>query len=120
MKARKTFCEECRSDTACVVSAGVMSGAIRDKEYSYTGKTARCAVCGSPRSLYRKLWMPTSARFMSRIGSRTASLPLIRFGKFPQNTALKKLSFLYFLAGMRKPSPGIMTETSPQKIIPLF
>ncbi len=48
MKARKTFCEECRSDTACVVSAGVMSGAIRDKEYSYPGKTARCAVCGSP------------------------------------------------------------------------
>ena len=119
MKARKTFCEECRSDTACVVSAGVMSGTIRDKEYSYTGKTARCAVCGSP-VFVRKLWMPTSAGFMRSIGRRTASLPLISFGKFPQNTALKKLSFLYFLAGMRKPSPGIMTETSPQKIIPLF
>ncbi len=48
MKARKTFCEECRSETAYAVSAGTMTGAIRNKEYSYTGKTARCAVCGSP------------------------------------------------------------------------
>lgn len=48
MNIRKVFCKECRSDTACVVSAGVMTGAIRDKEYSYPGHEALCAICGSP------------------------------------------------------------------------
>ena len=48
MNIRKVFCEECRSDTAYVVSACAMTGTIWDKEYSYPGKTARCAVCGSP------------------------------------------------------------------------
>ena len=48
MIAKKVFCEECRNDVDYNVTTVPMTGIIRDKEYSYTGKEARCTDCGSP------------------------------------------------------------------------
>ena len=47
MNTKKVFCEECRNDVSYVVTTVPMVGTIRDKEYSYTGREARCADCGS-------------------------------------------------------------------------
>ena len=47
MNAQKVFCEECRSDVDYVVTTVPMTGTIKDKEYSFTGKEARCTNCDS-------------------------------------------------------------------------
>ncbi len=47
MSAKKVFCEECRNDVNFVVKTIPMTGTIKDKEYSYIGRTAHCADCGS-------------------------------------------------------------------------
>lgn len=47
MSTKKVFCEECRNDVDYVVSTTSMTGSIREKEYSYIGKEAHCAECGS-------------------------------------------------------------------------
>lgn len=48
MNTKKTFCEECRNDVDYKVSSTELTGKIKDKEYSYTGKDAHCADCGAP------------------------------------------------------------------------
>lgn len=47
MNAKKVFCEECRNDVDYVVADAQMKGSIRGKKYSYVGKEAYCAECGS-------------------------------------------------------------------------
>ena len=47
MNAKKVFCEECRNDVDYVIATTPMTGSIREKEYSYIGKEAHCAECGS-------------------------------------------------------------------------
>lgn len=44
---KKTFCEECRNDVTYTVASVPMKGAIKGKEYHYTGTEARCADCGA-------------------------------------------------------------------------
>ena len=48
MDAHKIFCEECRNDVDYIVKDTLLTGTIKNKEYSYQGKAAFCAVCGSP------------------------------------------------------------------------
>ena len=48
MNTKKVFCEECRNDVSYIVTITPMVGTIRDKEYFYTGREARCANCDSP------------------------------------------------------------------------
>lgn len=48
MNTRKVFCEMCRDDVDYVAAVVPMAGTIKEKEYSYTGKEAHCARCGSP------------------------------------------------------------------------
>ncbi len=43
----KNFCEICRNDVDCKVSSVLMTGKIKDKEYEYMGKEARCVDCNS-------------------------------------------------------------------------
>lgn len=43
----KNFCEICRNDVDCKVSSVLMTGKIKDKEYEYMGKEARCVDCSS-------------------------------------------------------------------------
>ena len=47
MNTKKVFCEECRNDVNYTVSTVLMTGTIRDIEYSYIGRKAHCADCGS-------------------------------------------------------------------------
>jgi putative zinc finger/helix-turn-helix YgiT family protein len=47
MNTQKAFCKECRNDVDYVVTTVPMTGTIKDTEYSYTGKEARCTNCGS-------------------------------------------------------------------------
>ncbi len=47
MDTKKVFCDECRNDVTYNVKTVPMVGVIRGKEYSYTGKEAYCANCGS-------------------------------------------------------------------------
>jgi putative zinc finger/helix-turn-helix YgiT family protein len=47
MNGQKIFCKKCRNDVDYVVTTVPMTGTIRDREYSYTGKEARCTNCGS-------------------------------------------------------------------------
>lgn len=48
MDTSKTFCEECRNDVDYTVASVNLTGRIKDKEYRYIGKEARCADCGVP------------------------------------------------------------------------
>ncbi len=48
MNMNKTFCEECRNDVDYAVFSTKLTGKIKDKEYQYIGKEARCANCGAP------------------------------------------------------------------------
>lgn len=43
----KVFCEECRNDVDYIITSVPMSGTIKEKEYHYIGKEARCADCGA-------------------------------------------------------------------------
>ena len=47
MNTKKVFCEECRNDVSYIEKTIPMVGTIRDKEYSYIGREAYCADCGS-------------------------------------------------------------------------
>lgn len=47
MNTDKVFCEKCRNDVNYTVVVVPMTSIIRDKEYSYVGKEARCTNCGS-------------------------------------------------------------------------
>lgn len=47
MNTKKVFCEECRNDVDYIVATTLMTGSIREKEYSYIGKETHCAECGS-------------------------------------------------------------------------
>jgi len=45
---RKVFCEECRGDVEFKVEERQMEGTLKGEVYSYSGKEALCACCGSP------------------------------------------------------------------------
>lgn len=47
MNTKKVFCEECRNEVEYTITSVPMTGTIKEKEYHYTGKEARCANCGS-------------------------------------------------------------------------
>ncbi len=47
MKSNFAFCEECRSDKEYVITEAPMIGTIKGVEYHYTGREARCSVCGA-------------------------------------------------------------------------
>ena len=47
MNERKVFCEECRNDVAFTVIDKQLEGNIKDEIYTYMGKEAYCADCGS-------------------------------------------------------------------------
>lgn len=47
MKKRAVFCEECRDYVAYTVAEKHMCGKIKEQEYHYIGKEARCADCDS-------------------------------------------------------------------------
>lgn len=47
MENKKTFCEECRDDVAYTVTDKQMKGNLKGEAYSYLGKEAHCANCGS-------------------------------------------------------------------------
>ncbi|MDO5406041.1 MAG: DUF4065 domain-containing protein [Eubacteriales bacterium] len=47
MSERKVFCEECRHDVTFNVAVKQMKGTIKGETYSYLGKVAHCADCGS-------------------------------------------------------------------------
>lgn len=48
MNTKKTFCEECRNDVDYAVTSVELAGKIKEKEYCYIGKEARCPDCGAP------------------------------------------------------------------------
>lgn len=43
----KSFCEECRADVDCIVTTSPMTATLREKEYAFVGREARCADCGA-------------------------------------------------------------------------
>lgn len=47
MNTKKVFCENCRNEVSYTETSASMAGTIKEKEYSYTGKEAHCADCGS-------------------------------------------------------------------------
>lgn len=47
MEDRKNFCEKCRKETGYRIEDEQSEGTIRGEIYSYYGKTAYCAECGS-------------------------------------------------------------------------
>ena len=47
MSEKKVFCEKCRDDVGYIVSEKQLEGNIKGEKYSYMGKEAHCAQCGS-------------------------------------------------------------------------
>lgn len=47
MEQKKVFCEECRDDVNFCISEIQMKGTIKGEIYSYMGRKAHCADCGS-------------------------------------------------------------------------
>ncbi|MBO7394102.1 MAG: DUF4065 domain-containing protein [Abditibacteriota bacterium] len=47
MTRKTTFCETCRDDVKFTVKTLSKTGNLRGKDYTYTGKEARCNECGS-------------------------------------------------------------------------
>jgi len=47
MITKKVFCEECRKDVEYTIASVPMVGTVKGKKYSYSGREARCADCGS-------------------------------------------------------------------------
>ena len=47
MTKKYIFCEECRNDVEYTVTEMPMVGTIKDVEYRYIGKEARCLCCDS-------------------------------------------------------------------------
>lgn len=47
MSSHKVFCAECRADVNYLETSVPMLGTIKGRVYHYSGKEARCAVCGS-------------------------------------------------------------------------
>lgn len=47
MSERKVFCDECRNDVTFTITVKQMEGTIKGETYSYLGKEAYCADCGS-------------------------------------------------------------------------
>ncbi|HEY5584698.1 MAG TPA: type II toxin-antitoxin system antitoxin SocA domain-containing protein [Ruminiclostridium sp.] len=47
MSEKMTFCEECRKDITYSVEIVSMKGTLKGEEYSYSGKKATCAQCGT-------------------------------------------------------------------------
>lgn len=46
-KSPTTFCPECRKNVTYTITEENMKSRIKEEEYSYKGKVARCDNCGS-------------------------------------------------------------------------
>ena len=46
MEEIKVFCENCRTESACVIESREMTGTIHGVKYQYEGREARCSNCG--------------------------------------------------------------------------
>lgn len=89
MDTKKVFCEECRNDVNYIETSIPMVGTIKEKEYHYVGREARCADCGS------HIFIPELSDFNLRAlydvyRKENGIIPLDQIREIPEKYAIGK------------------------------